>query len=152
MAWTGRITASCAGAALLVAGLSMSAGAASSKQPLVGPWANMFCSDVSPADDGLEMIIQDGFVIFNQADGNVSAELSLKNARPDTDYFVRLIQGGSGDCDVNDGVLHTNGAGNGNLHLQEPVVAPNTNVQIFVQTGENLGFPLYRAVTSYHLT
>ena len=68
-----------------------------------------------------------GFAVIVRVDGNVVAEVSLKGGLPNTTYNVRLIQTPSGsDCFTFDGTLTTNGQGNGNAHIEEPLLAGPT--------------------------
>ena len=129
------------------------AGPGAAKLPLVGPAANVFCSDVQPIpweDAGTAF---PGFVIFNQdMDADlVKATVSVKGWAPDTSYPVRLIQGGSGDCYIVDGTIETNGQGNGTLHLEEPTSAGSPAMQVIVDTGVMFGTPTVRATEPYEL-
>jgi len=74
-----------------------------------------------------------GFAVIHQVDGNVMAEVSLKGGLPNTTYNVRLIQTPSGsDCFVFDGTLTTNGQGNGNAHIEEPLLPGTTDAFAFL--------------------
>ncbi len=119
------------------------------KYRLVGPAANLFCDDLTPAGEDVSQSIR-GFVIFNRnGSGIVSAVVSLKFARPNTRYPVRLIQGGTegSDCHEVDGVLVTNRRGNGTLRLAERDVG--TRAQIIVDTSALFRTPTYRATRFY---
>src|SRR4051794_7093212 len=63
-----------------------------------------------------------GFVILNAPGQPLNAkkpvgEVSLKNATPDTTYMVKVSIGGT--C-MPEGMLTTNGQGNGNAHIADP--------------------------------
>ena len=69
------------------------------------------------------------FAIINTAGGNVSLEVSVKGLSPNTTYDVDLIQTPSGEsCLQSPGetTLTTNGQGNGNAHLREPILPGTT--------------------------
>ncbi len=89
---------------------------------------------------GTPMTVPFGFAIINKTrSGKLIAEVSLKHARPNTTYNVRLIQTPSGsDCGVVDGTLTTNVRGNGNAHIQEAVLAGSTGA--FVALNRQTGF------------
>jgi hypothetical protein len=132
-----------AGAAvLLIAG---PASAAAEKYPLVGPAANIFCSDLTPAGEDVSQVAP-GFAVFNANKNKVSAVVSVKDAPPNTAFPIRLIQGGAGggtDCFTVDGTLTTNGNGQGTLNVAE---APTgTRVQVIIDTSELFGTPTFRA-------
>jgi hypothetical protein len=130
-----------AGALLLTVG---PASAAAQKYDLVGPNANIFCSDLTPADGATEKA--PGFAVFNANANKVSAVVSVKDAPPNTTFPIRLIQGGVGggtDCYAVDGTLTTNGEGKGTLNVSE---APTgTRAQVIIDTTALFGTPTYRA-------
>jgi hypothetical protein len=71
--------------------------------------------------------------------------VSVKNALPDNEYEVILVQvpgSVTGDCpSLNEaGVLTTNGQGNGNLQVTEPVIGGATGVIVLVFDGSPLDF------------
>lgn len=71
----------------------------------------------------------ESFAIIKR-DGNdtLSAEVSLKNARPDTTYTVELVQSGCSSFTAT--TLTTNDQGNGNAHVSAPQVANDASVFI----------------------
>ncbi len=123
------------------------------KQPLVGPSAVVWCSDVTPfpGEDASEA--GPGFVVFNyDRDANtVMANVALKGATPNTTYVVRLIQGGSGDCFTVDGTITTNGQGNGTLTIYETMFAGAPGVQVIIDTGSMFINPTFRGADLYLL-
>lgn len=125
-------------------GLTGSAAAAAQKHPLVGPLADVFCSDLTPADEDVSQTAP-GFVVFNANRNKVSAVVSVKDAPPNTELPVRLVQGGVGggqDCTTVDGTLTTNGNGQGTLNVSE---APaGTRAQVIIDTSELFGTPTFR--------
>jgi hypothetical protein len=131
--------------AAAVLALASPASAAAEKYPLIGPLANVFCSDLTPAGEDVSQTAP-GFVIFNANANKVSAVVSVKDAPPSTEFPIRLIQGGDGggtDCFVVDGVLTTNAQGKGTLNLSE---APaGTRAQVIIDTSELTGTPTFRA-------
>jgi hypothetical protein len=132
-----------AGAAAL--GLAAPAAAqGAEKYPLVGPAANIFCSDLTPAGEDVSQLAP-GFVVFNANKNKVSAVVSVKDAPPGKVLPVRLIQGGVGggnDCYAVDGVITTNAQGNGTINVAE---APaGTRAQVIIDTSELFGTPTFR--------
>jgi hypothetical protein len=126
-------------------GLTGTAAAAAQKHPLVGPFADVFCSDLTPADEDVSQTAP-GFVVFNANRNKVSAVVSLKDAPPNAQFPVRLVQGGpggGGDCFTVDGTLTTNGQGKGTLNVAEPPVG--TRAQVIIDTTVLTGTPSYRA-------
>lgn len=120
------------------------------KQILVGPSAVISCKTVEPSfwDNG--SVVQDGFVIFNYADGSnkLMATVKLKGASPNTEYPVRLIQGNSGDCHTFDGILTTNKKGNGVLHIDED--GYGEVAQVIIDTGSQYGTPTWRGTDIFY--
>lgn len=137
-----------AGALAAAAALTLTAGpasAAAEKYALVGPDANIFCSDLTPAFEDVSQIAP-GFAVFNVNKNKLSAVVSLKDAPPNTQFPIRLIQGGVGggeDCFTVDGTLTTNGQGKGTLNVAEPPIG--TRAQVIVDTTVLTGTPTYRA-------
>lgn len=134
------------GTVLLLAG---PASAAAQKSDLVGPAANIFCSDLTPAGEDVSQVAP-GFVIFNANANKVSAVVSVKDAPPNAELPIRLIQGGPGggnDCFTVDGVLKVNGNGKGTLNVSE---APaGSRVQVIIDTSEIFGTPTFRGSQIY---
>ena len=131
--------------ALLVAVLTTGASPAPTirdRLPLVGPRAIIDCGDLSPVSGEHSGQPGPGFVTFRVRHGVLSARLVLDRAKPDTRYIVRLIQEDR-DCHRFDGVLRTDGQGNGDLRVSEPAVTHRA--QIIVDTGIEYGRPTYRA-------
>jgi len=144
MARTRSILTALTLAGLASLGLATPAGAAAVKSDLVGPAANIFCSDLTPADEDVSQTAP-GFVIFNANNNKVSAVVSVKDAPPGKVLPVRLIQGGPGggnDCYDVDGVLTVNGNGKGTINVAE---APaGTRAQVIIDTSELFGTPTFR--------
>jgi hypothetical protein len=118
--------------------------AAAEKYALVGPNANIFCSDLTPAGEDVSQTAP-GFVVFNANKNKVSAVVSVKDAPPNTELPIRLIQGGPGggnDCYTVDGVLKTNANGHGTLNVSE--VPTGTRAQVIIDTTAIFGTPTYR--------
>lgn len=133
----------CASAALLLT--AGPASAAAEKYDLVGPAANIFCSDLTPAGEDVSQTAP-GFAIFNANKNKVSAVVSLKDAPPNTQFPIRLIQGGAGggnDCGTVDGTLVTNGNGKGTLNVSE--LPAGTRAQVIIDTTVLTGTPTFRA-------
>lgn len=131
------------GASLLLTASPAAAGA--EKYALVGPSANIFCSDLTPAGEDVSQVAP-GFAIFNANANKVGAVVSLKDAPPNAQFPVRLVQGGlggGGDCFTVDGTLTTNGQGKGTLNVAEPPVG--TRAQVIIDTTVLTGTPSYRA-------
>ncbi len=120
------------------------ASAAAQKSDLVGPYANIFCSDLTPAGEDVSQTAP-GFVIFNANDNKVSAVVSVKDAPAGAELPIRLIQGGVGggnDCYTVDGTLKVNQNGKGTLNVDE---APaGTRAQVIIDTSELFGTPTFR--------
>lgn len=127
---------------VFVSGATPSLARGAEKYRLVGPAANIFCDDLTPAGENVRKVAP-GFVIFNRSgNGRLSAVVSLKGARPNTRLPIRLIQGGADDCFKVDGVLITNGQGNGTLRLTERDVA--RRAQVIIDTKALFKTPTYR--------
>lgn len=139
-------TLAAAAALLLTAG---PASAAAQKFDLVGPAANIFCNDLTPAGEDISQVAP-GFAVFNANQNKLSAVVSVKDAPPNTQFPVRLIQGGvggGGDCFTVDGTLTTNGNGKGTLNVSEPPAG--TRAQVIIDTTALTGTPTYRATDMY---
>jgi len=77
------------------------------------------------------------FVVMNQADGTVSAEIHLQDAPANGLWDVNLVQtpleGTGGNCEPPSGVtIATNSQGNGNLHFSEPILPGNTGAFVLL--------------------
>jgi hypothetical protein len=83
-----------------------------------------------------------GFAIIHSTGSNaLTAEVSLKGATPNTTYTLALVQTPSGtDCFDPEATITTNGVGNGNVHIQEPLRAGTTGAFILIQPDSTLGF------------
>jgi len=133
-----------AGLALAMAGLGTTAQAATvDRYPLTGPSANVFCYNLEPFPGELVGESVDGFALFRASRGTLTGSFQLRNAEPNTDYVVRLIQAASGDCHTIDIILHTNAQGTGVVRWSEPIVG--TRAQVIIDTGSIYGNPTYRA-------
>jgi hypothetical protein len=136
------VSAGVVGATLF--GLYDSASAAAEKYALVGPQANIFCSDLTPAAEDVSQTAP-GFVVFNANKNKLSTVVSVKDAPPNTKFPIRLIQGGVGggnDCFTVDGTLTTNANGQGTLNVAE--VPTGTRAQVIIDTTVLTGTPTYR--------
>jgi hypothetical protein len=127
------------------------ASAAAQKFPLVGPFANIACSNLTPSEEDVEQQAP-GFAIFNANKNKVSAVVSLKDAPANTEFPIRLIQGtagdeGGADCYTVDGILKTNAQGKGTLNVSEPPTG--TRVQVIIDTSAIFGTPTFRATEFY---
>lgn len=126
------------------------------KDLLVGPEAVLWCGDLTPTSWEDSSQIQDGFVIFNYADGSgkLMATVKLKGAEPYTEYPVRLIQGGGSDCHVVDAYLTTNKKGNGVVHFDEIGLDANGDglglAQVIIDTGILGANPTWRATDIFY--
>jgi hypothetical protein len=79
-----------------------------------------------------------GFAIVNAPGqpGNarfVNGEVSLKNASPNTTYMVTINDNSSSAC-MPEGVLTTNGQGNGNAHLNDATLSDGTFYVVLVDS------------------
>jgi hypothetical protein len=97
-----------------------------------------FC-DGTPLAPG---ITQNGTATIKETgNGILIAEVALKGALPNTDYNVRLIQTPSGaDCFTIDGVITTNGQGNGTITIKEAALPGTTGAFAFVDLASELDF------------
>lgn len=136
-------------AAILAVGAVLAAtgpaSAAAQKYDLVGPSANIFCSDLTPAGEDVSQVAP-GFAVFNANKNKVSAVVSLKDAPPNASFPIRLIQGGVGggnDCFTVDGTLTTNANGLGTLNVAE--TPTGTRAQVIIDTTVLTGTPTFRA-------
>jgi hypothetical protein len=119
------------------------------KYDLIGPEANVFCVSLTPVPGENVSLFQEGFAVFNANNaGTISAVVSLKGAAPNTDYPVRLIQGGGADCHIVDGILTTNGQGNGTLRVAEDANGSG-RAQVIIDTGRSVATPTYRATNIF---
>lgn len=119
-----------AAGALAALGLGVSVGAAQAgtktahaqKVPLTT--ANINCDGSSTGGRGTGP--GQGFVVYNRpADGSVIAVVVLQDARPNTAYTVRVIKS-DGDCGIVDGVITTDGLGDGSVNVHEDVAVGGT--------------------------
>ncbi len=147
------VGAVCIGSVIMaVVPAGAASGPGAEKLPLVGPEADVFCDSLQPVPGENAGTDFPGFAIFNQNGnaGTVMATVSVKGWQPDTSYPVRLIQGGD-DCFTVDGVIETNGRGNGTLHVEEAQQPGSTAMQVIVDTGALFGTPSIRATEAYEL-
>jgi hypothetical protein len=75
------------------------------------------------------------FGIINTHAGNVSVEVSLKGLEPNTTYQLDLVQTPSGESCLQvpgETSFTTNGRGNGNAHLSEPILPGQTGVFVML--------------------
>jgi hypothetical protein len=110
------------GVAALIVPAAFGGGSGAQKAPLV-PNVFEFCSGglINPPSP---LPTDTGFVVLTAENGVVSAEVSLKNATPNTTYGVELVQtpSGTGCNDYSVASLTTNEQGNGNVHVSAPQV------------------------------
>jgi hypothetical protein len=126
-----RVLASIVGSAIALALLALPASAAGAqKVDLLGPHGVAFCNG-----SGASGSPGFGFAVVNHHAGNVAAEIAMKGVAPNTTYNVRLIQTNDvADCFRTDATLTTNGQGNGNVHVSEPIEPGATSVFVAVVT------------------
>jgi hypothetical protein len=133
-----------AAGAAVVLGLGLSAPfaqAAPHNQKVPLTTANVNCDGSSATGTGTGP--GGGFVIYNEpATGKLITVVVLQDARPNTTYNVRVIQSAS-TCSQVDGTITTDGFGNGNVNIQEPVTGTTAFVAI-----NNTGNPLNDYLTS----
>jgi hypothetical protein len=131
-------------AACVLAGVAAAGGDGSGKFELLGPNGVALC-DGSGVLSGAPGDF--GFAVINAPDGTVSATVSIKKQQPNTDYVIRLVQGGA-DCFTVDATATTNGQGNATVHLSEASVS--THALIAVDTGVLFGAPTFVTDTYNH--
>lgn len=102
------------------------------KVPLAGPAANFYCVGLGEVGDDSQS--GPGFVIYTQdrSANTVSADVVLKDASPNTTYLIQLVQSDGTGCGQVDGTLTTNGQGNGEALVTEPISPGVTAVRAFV--------------------
>ncbi len=72
-----------------------------------------------------------GFALINATEDTLIAKVSLKNALPDTTYHVALTQlPSTTGCNVYNYTLTTNSQGNGNVHIEQPLLPGTTGAFI----------------------
>jgi hypothetical protein len=80
---------------------------------------------------------QRGFAIIKQnGDGQVSVEVSVKNGPANAVYFVDVVQTPSGSgCNARNpnAELTINGKGNGNIHVDAPLVSGTTDAFVVLE-------------------
>lgn len=138
---------------MFLSGPAVAAGA--NKVPLRGPGAIVACHSNQPVPGENVSQAGPGFVIFNEgALGVVHANVALKDASPNTTYVVRLVQAipSGGDCFSVDGLITTNGNGNGTLNIEEAKLAGATSAQVIVDTSGLFNTPTYRGSDLYPLS
>lgn len=80
-------------------------------------------------------------IIHTTGNDTLMAEVSLKGATPDHTYVLSLVQTPSGEnCFANEATITTNEDGNGNVNVQEPLLAGTTGAFVLVQPSDSLGF------------
>jgi hypothetical protein len=67
-----------------------------------------------------------GYVILNRADDRVSALIALRGAPPNGRWQIELDQTPLMGCSNFEGVIATNGQGNGTVHVSEALAPGNT--------------------------
>jgi hypothetical protein len=123
------------------------------KEGLVGPSANLFCVGLAPVPGENISQTGPGFVVFNQdiSANTISANVVLKGADPNQPYVIRLVQSDGSDCLTVDATLTTNGQGNGQAQVIEPIDAGASAVNVIVDTGSEFSNPTWRAPDNYTL-
>jgi hypothetical protein len=82
-----------------------------------------------------------GSVVINATGDKLIAEVALKNALPDTTYQVALTQTPSGaGCNVYTDTITTNGQGNGNVHITQPLLPGTTDAFVDVFNAPTFDF------------
>lgn len=116
-------------AALVVAGATAGFAFAgdSPRLELLGPLGHANCDGTTGTGETGDW----GFAVFSSpANDTVSAAVSLKNAEPNSVYYVFLIQ--QGDCFKGiDGKITTNAEGNGSVRVSAPSVGPWAVVDVY---------------------
>jgi hypothetical protein len=80
-------------------------------------------------------------VIHATGSGKLIAEVAMKNATPNHTYPVSLVQTPSGEnCLSAEGTITTNGKGNGNVNIQEPLLPGTTGAFILMSPTDGNGF------------
>ena len=131
----------------MLAGVAAAGGNGSGKFELLGPNDVALC-DGSAVLSGATGDF--GFAVINApSNGTVSATVSIKKQQSNTDYVIRLVQGGD-DCYTVDATVTTNGQGNATVYLSEASVS--THALIAVDTGVLFGAPTFVTETYNHLT
>jgi hypothetical protein len=122
------------------------------KEGLVGPGAALFCVGLGAADSDISQT-GPGFVVFNEdiSANTISANVVLKRADPNQTYVIRLIQSDGSDCFTVDATLTTNGQGNGEAQVIEPIDAGASAVNVIIDTGSEFSTPTWRAPDNYAL-
>jgi hypothetical protein len=126
-------------ASMMLMGLASAPASASASRQLPLYSGDLSCTG-APFNEGPPTV---GFAVIqpDPAASVIASEVSLKGAEANTTYSVRIIEtpGGS-DCFTQAGTIQTNGQGNGNTHVQEPLIAGTTGAFIFVQSESTLEF------------
>jgi hypothetical protein len=85
-----------------------------------------------------------GSAVINATENELIAEVALKNALPNTTYQVALTQTPSGaGCNVYTDSITTNGQGNGNVHIAQPLLPGTTDA--FVDVFDAATFDFYNS-------
>ena len=118
------------------------------KQTLVGPYTNITCVGLEPADIDISETLA-GFALFkaDTTKNTLSVAVNIRGAEPNTEYPVRFLQSNGDDCFIIDGTLTTRANGNGSLRLSEPITG--TAAQVIIDTSELFGLPSYRASQAF---
>jgi hypothetical protein len=109
----------------VMAGTTSAGGNGSEKTVLRNTTSYSCGGGANPAPDS------DSFAVLNERNGTLSAEVVLRNARPNATYTVWVIQTPSGaDCGSPDLTITTNGQGNGTGHWDEPILPGNNGAWV----------------------
>ena len=140
MRWRRRGAATAATFAAMVIGIGAPPAAAGTMVP--------FSNHIRGCDfqeglflDGMGSGSGSGHADIGASGSEVSAQVRLQTAKPNTVYRVRLIQlprpsvatCNPGDPGVSDGVLHTDGSGTGSVTVGGPVGAQTTAAWVLVE-------------------
>ena len=110
---------------------------ASPPLPITGPPSSCICGDRTPGPGKTF-----GYAVIKQnANGTVSAQLVVQGAFPNTTYQVLLNQAFRG-CFVQVGTLQTNGQGNGNAHVSEPIAPRTQGADVLLRASNPNAFAL----------
>ena len=125
------------GALALFPGLAQAGGSGAQKAPLVSV-GSLFCTGSGTPGP----VANDGFAVLNETgDGHVVAVVSVKDAQPNTTYFVSVVQTPSAaGCNTYPFHFTTNGQGNGTGTFDVSAVSGTTGALVEVSP---FGGPLW---------
>ncbi len=129
MGWRTRHAVTLAAAGVVLSGIGASPASAATMVPLSNYIRN--CDfEQGLFLDGMGSGSGNGFAQIGSDGSQVSAQVTMQSARPDTDYRVRLIQMprsaaatcSAGDPGVSNGILHTDASGTATITVSGPSV------------------------------